>query len=257
MKKYIPLFEEFNNLNEAKFAPRNTMTFDEFVNRFNYDKSQLRIILKFFAEDETVYSYMDDNIKYFINKNYIPVNTEYTGLTLYQSKKDGSAIIEEWSGGAEGYYVYYTQASKLQESTLNEAASKKIKISNFKLDYDSQRLYATKTAGLSFSVKINDIITKGIFRKKFRYTYEGVDINELQVNGKYITICDGGGSYRSFEINVGSFEEKEKQPKNLAFTGPYFDISHLGSEFKRQLTNIVENKPELLTPEFKETFNIF
>lgn len=125
MKKYIPLFEEFNNLNEAKFAPRNTMTFDEFVNRFSYDKSQLRIILKFFAEDETVYSYMDDNIKYFINKNYIPVNTGYTGLTLYQSKKDGSAIIEEWSGGAEGYYVYYTQASKLQESILNEAASKK------------------------------------------------------------------------------------------------------------------------------------
>jgi hypothetical protein len=148
---------------------------------------------------------------------------------------------------------------KLFESFTNEDLTVKpgsIKISNFKVNPDSARLYATSKYSIGFSATINGKSVKGSFGPTRQYTCEGVDINELTVDGKRITICSGGGSHRTYEISIGPFKQKEKQPKDLRFTGPYYDLSDLGNQFKTKLVRVVGEKPELLTDEFKKTFGI-
>jgi hypothetical protein len=116
------------------------------------------------------------------------------------------------------------------------------------------KLCATSTTGIGFSLTINGILCKGVFTACYRYTHEGVDINTLTVGGKKIEICNGGGSRKTYEISIYDFKLKEKQPKNLSFTGPYYDLSNLGNEFKTKLIKVIQEKPELLTDEFKKTF---
>ena len=132
------------------------------------------------------------------------------------------------------------------------------KLSNLKISKFTTRdkVYATMQNSIEFTCIINNKSVKGYFSKTRQYTCDGVDINELNVDGKKIKICNGGGSYRTYEISIGAFPKKEKQPKNLSFTGPYYDISNLGNQFKNQLQKLIIEKPELLTDEFKTVFNI-
>ena len=136
---------------------------------------------------------------------------------------------------------------------LNEAKSKPpLSITSFVLVTNS--VYATMKHGIKFTAKINGIPVTGYLEAKYEYTHRGMDIDELEVGGKRIRIANGGGSYRSYAVSIGRLKEKEKQPKNLSFTGPYYDVSNIGNEFKQSLMDVVTNHPEWLTDEFKRTF---
>jgi len=132
--------------------------------------------------------------------------------------------------------------------------NKKIKISYFKLK--NKKVYATMKSGLGYSVKINGVEADGFFSPIWEYAAKGIDTNELWVNDKKITITVKGGGHRTYPIAIWDLPEKEKQPKNLSFTGPYHDTSKIGTEFKKQLLNIIETHPDWLSDEFKETFGI-
>jgi hypothetical protein len=161
------------------------------------------------------------------------------------------------------YKAKYRSMSEVGESTLKNifedkmanggGVGKKVKLTGFKVEGS---LYATNKNKIPFEVVINGVKASGYLAPKYRYTYEGVDINELLVNGKRVEITSGGGNYRSYELSLGKFKEKEKQPKNLQFTGPYYELSDLGTKFKTKLLDIINNKPELLTEDFKKVFNI-
>ena len=80
------------------------------------------------------------------------------------------------------------------------------KISNFTLLNKS--VYATMEGSIGFTVKINGVLAKGWLRPFMKYTPKGVDINELEVNGKRIKITAGGGGYRTYAIAIWDFPLK-------------------------------------------------
>jgi hypothetical protein len=152
-------------------------------------------------------------------------------------------------------HLHLDRARQIVATKFNDGGGvgKKVKLTGFKVEGS---LFATSKNKIPFDVVINGVKASGKFGPKFTYTHQGVDVNELLVNGKKIEITSSGGTSRSYELDLGGFKEKEKQPKNLQFTGPYYELSDLGTKFKTKLLDIINNKPELLTEDFKKVFNI-
>jgi hypothetical protein len=182
-----------------------------------------------------------DDAKYFAKK--------------YKNSRIEDSFVKEFDQllGKE-HKLYYVIVKNKNKYATGGGVGKEVKVTGFKVH--NGNLFATSTKKISFEVVINGVKASGYLAPKFTYTHQGVDINELLVNGKGVEISSGGGTNRSYELDLGSFKEKEKQPKNLQFTGPYYELSDLGSKFKTKLINIINNKPELLTEDFKKVFNI-
>lgn len=118
--------------------------------------------------------------------------------------------------------------------------------------------YETNGRGIEFKVEINGKsateywVPVGDYPLRF-----GLDVNELRPpNGKRLDIFIGGGTHKSYELHAYP-TVKDKQPKDLRFTGQRLDISPLKAEFKRKVgLAIGGNYPVLLSKEFLEYFNI-
>jgi hypothetical protein len=132
--------------------------------------------------------------------------------------------------------------------------TKKIKITRFKV---LDRVYATKKSGVGFTCVINGKSVTGVFQSiSGDYVYRGMDIDQVKVEGKTVQLCvvESGG-YRYYEIAIQSaLPEKEKQPKNLSFTGPYYDTSIIGKKFAERILRAYEKN--LLSVEFKEAIGV-
>lgn len=130
------------------------------------------------------------------------------------------------------------------------------KRNSFKYKAVDTTTYDCDDRGFKFSLIINGVESAGFWRPTFKYTPGGVDTNEVIVNDKRIKIFDGGGSYRTYEVS-GEPILKEKQPKNLSFTGRYYDTKNLGpilvNKIKEGLKNNLKGK---LSQEFLDTFDL-
>lgn len=117
--------------------------------------------------------------------------------------------------------------------------------------------YDTHQGGLEFDIEINGVGAKGFWTPTGQYCPNGVDIDELILNsGKRISIFQNGGTRRKYEMN-GCPVKKDKQPKNLSFTGEYYSTLNLGTTFKNKIKEVLtqENKATL-TDEFINVFNL-
>ena len=74
------------------------------------------------------------------------------------------------------------------------------KRNTFKYTVVDKKTYQTDTCGILFKLKINGVEADGSWGKTYSYTHDGVDVNEIDLNGKRIKIFNGGGSYRTHEI---------------------------------------------------------
>ena len=136
---------------------------------------------------------------------------------------------------------------------------RKIKVigyKNFKKD-----TYETSKQSIGFQANINGIPIRGYWSPIREYTHDGVELNEIEINDgskypKLIRIFNGGGSAKTYEIySRSAIKLKEKQPKNLQFTGRNYDISGLKDVFKQKMKEIEEGKHnDILSEEFKKHF---
>ena len=133
---------------------------------------------------------------------------------------------------------------------------KKIKVTNFKV---LDRVYATFKGALEVHATINSIPVIVYFHQVYGYIHDGADLNEVIIKStnEKVRICSSGGTHKTYEITTGSFPKKDKQPKNLSFTGPYYETSFLKERLTSELNRILLNCPEKFSPEFIKTFNIF
>ena len=120
--------------------------------------------------------------------------------------------------------------------------------------------YDTDKSGLEFTVEINGKKATGFWTPTGGgYNPVGVDVNELSISqyGR-ITIFDGGGTRRSYEISSAPVK-KEKQPKDLWFTGKYYDTAPMGQDFIKKIREGLAGPTKsgaTLTPEFLKYFNL-
>jgi hypothetical protein len=136
---------------------------------------------------------------------------------------------------------------------------RKIKVTGYK-NFDKDT-YETSKRSLGFEANINGIPIRGYWSPIREYTHDGVEINEIEINDgskypKLIRIFNGGGSTKTFEIySRSAIKLKEKQPRNLQFTGRNYDISGLKDVFKQKMKEIEEGKHcNILSEEFKKYF---
>lgn len=78
--------------------------------------------------------------------------------------------------------------------------------------------------------------------------------------GEYetIKIFNGGGNARSYEISSTPIK-REKQPKDLRFTGPYYDTTPMGQDFIKKIREGLNGQTSTgatLTDEFKKYFKL-
>jgi len=104
----------------------------------------------------------------------------------------------------------------------------------------SKRTYDTDNRGIEFQLEINGQKAKGTWTPYFQYNPRGVDINELRIEdgttwGKRLPIFDGGGGHRTYEIASGELKPNPKQPKDLRWTGKYYDTAQLKDVFVKKI----------------------
>lgn len=119
--------------------------------------------------------------------------------------------------------------------------------------------YDTDKSGLEFTVEINGKKATGFWKPKYSYNPDGMDIDELMV-GEYgrIKIFNGGGSHKSYEISSAPVK-KEKQPKDLRFTGEYYNTVPMGQDFIKKIREGLNGPTKTgatLTPEFLKYFGL-
>ncbi len=147
------------------------------------------------------------------------------------------------------------RAHEAEKDDDKKEAKQKVKVT---YNSSEKNTYETSTNGIGFKATINGVALEGFWRPISQYTVQGVDINEVMVGSKRIDIFSGGGSHKTYELYSRGFQPKEKQPKDLRFTGRTFSIDHLKDVFIKKIKEATENpeKNALLTPEFKKQFNI-
>ena len=89
------------------------------------------------------------------------------------------------------------------------------------------------------------------------YNPDGMDIDTLQIGqNKKISIFDGGGTHRSYEMSSGSLKPLDKQPKDLRFTGKYYSTDQLKPIFVDKIQKALAGGGVPLHKDFLESFNI-
>jgi len=110
---------------------------------------------------------------------------------------------------------------------------------------------------IQFTVKINGVKAWGRWRPySCGNLVNGVWVNDLLVGSdEYVGIFTKDKT-RNIRAEEQMFLPLSKQPKNLSFTGRWYDTSFLGKVFTDAITKAVESNSPLLTDSFKETFKI-
>ena len=139
-----------------------------------------------------------------------------------------------------------------EAESLNEAAKVKIKYTPFE-----KNAYTTQKTGIGFSVTINNKTATGYWIPRYDNVASGVECEQLKGDRGNFYIFSSGGSTKSYRLNA-SLPQAAKQPKSLAFTGPYLDISVLKDTFIKKITQAIENPSsnEQLSPDFLNYFGI-
>jgi hypothetical protein len=131
----------------------------------------------------------------------------------------------------------------------------KLKISYTEVDKTS---YQTCQSGVEFRALINGISCTGFWKPIYQYVGDGVDINDVRVDGRLIEIFDGSSYNKTYEICCRDIVPTERQPKSLRFTGRTLSIKALKSTFINAIKKAVNNPDQdvKLSKEFLSTFNI-
>ena len=156
--------------------------------------------------------------------------------------------------------VYNGTTTKPQNSPEKEKKDvKAIKVTGYK--NLNTTIYETDERSITFEAKINGIPIIGHWQPISKYTAKGVEINKVILNdgNNYHTsveIFNGGGSYKTYEIaSRDAIKLKEKQPKDLSFTGRIYDTSGLKDVFSKKMKEIEDGKHDnILSEKFKKHF---
>lgn len=188
--------------------------------------------------------------------------SKYSNLeNIYGNGKDKTvppALLKQFYNIAKFHNPNLEWVRKYEYVISQPKAAPKVKIKYVAVDKST---YETDKSGLEFTVEINGKKATGIWRSKSGgYNHDGMDIDELKT-GEYsrIRIFNGGGSAKSYEISSVPVLSA-KQPKNLRFTGRYYDTAPMGIDFvnkiREGLAGPTARTGATLTPEFLKYFNL-
>lgn len=181
---------------------------------------------------------------------------EYSG-SRSEYKTIPPALLKQFYNIAKFHNPNLEWVRKYEYVVKQPKAAPQVKIKYVAVDKST---YETDKSGLGFTVEINGKKATGIWRSKSGgYNHDGMDIDELKT-GEYsrIKIFNGGGSAKSYEI-TSSPVLKEKQPKDLRFTGKYYDTAPMGIDFVNKIREGLAGPTKTgatLTPEFLKYFNL-
>ena len=176
---------------------------------------------------------VDDQIVDLYENDYSEVTPEDSNdFKGYGKGENGEDDVDPSGGTGLASHESRLRPEAIDRLNAQKRINKKQLVSNFKLLTKS--LFATDKRPIEFTIDINGITALGYLQPFSEYTHRGVDINELKVNNNRVTIANGGGGHRTYELAIHNIPQKQKQPKNLRFTGPYYDLSFIGAEFKKK-----------------------
>lgn len=135
--------------------------------------------------------------------------------------------------------------------------TKTVKIKYTQLDKKSCE---TDTCGLNFQIIINGITGCGTWQRTGQYNKCGMGVNELLVNGSFVTIFENGGGQRHYEIRAYP-DIAPKQPKDLrslSVTGRALLTTNFKAEFINKIQKALSSPDQTakLSDKFLQTFKL-